>query len=385
MNSFFKKLIGLANSGSSGAPVEYRVVEASMFTTCTMKCGYCTLAETGQVLDQNQLKPFRDPAFIKKVTDFFNSRTTNKQKWLVTLTGGEPLIAPNLDLLCKNLFEHGNRVAFYSSLYVNEEHPGFKFLLEHAAPDVDYIMAAFHPEAELDEDRFFSKVASLRSAGHNIMVKVVAHPDRLPKLNHFSERCKELDVCFYPATIFTKRYPAAYTDEERSTLSAHFTTLSQYIQLEGGLDTSTTRCTAGSDMIAVDLQSGNVIPCILTTGPSLGNVFTNTLNLLPGAISCPAKGKENCSCEINFQQNIVTDANDRDYFEAAKKHFVPPRDLTDQVEDMSKAGLRFYGVPQSSLGLVTDDSKLFYTADEVRANRQLALSAASQDEPKIVP
>ncbi len=57
-----------------------RVVEMFLFDTCTHKCAYCHFAETGKVLDASQVKPYRDPAFIDQVVEFFNSRqrmTTN--------------------------------------------------------------------------------------------------------------------------------------------------------------------------------------------------------------------------------------------------------------------------------------------------------------------
>ena len=119
-----------------------------MFDTCTHKCGYCWLAESGQVLDSRQLERFRDPAFVDRVAAFFNSRTTPDRRWLLQLSGGEPLLAPNLERLCTALFEHDNTVAFYTSLFISENHPSFRFLLDHTYPEVDYLMASFHPEAE---------------------------------------------------------------------------------------------------------------------------------------------------------------------------------------------------------------------------------------------
>ena len=132
-------------------PPTYRIAEIYMFDTCTHRCGYCWLAESGQVLDFAQLEPFRDPSFIDKITSFFLHRTTPEKKWLLQLTGGEPLLAPNLDRLGTPLMEAGNRLAFYTALLVGPKHPGFRFLLEHPHPSVEYVMASFHPEAEADE------------------------------------------------------------------------------------------------------------------------------------------------------------------------------------------------------------------------------------------
>ncbi len=76
--------------------MRYRTVEFFLFDTCTHKCAYCHFAESGKVLDSSQLNPYRDPEFIDRIVAFFSKRTTAEQKWLITLTGGEPLLTPNL-------------------------------------------------------------------------------------------------------------------------------------------------------------------------------------------------------------------------------------------------------------------------------------------------
>lgn len=96
-----------------------------MFDTCTHKCGYCWLAESGQVLDFSQLKPFEDLEFIGKIRSFFLKRTSPGLGWLLQLTGGEPLIAPNLDRLAEPLLEAGNRVAMLHRAAGGQETPRF--------------------------------------------------------------------------------------------------------------------------------------------------------------------------------------------------------------------------------------------------------------------
>src|SRR4029077_7312438 len=185
----------------------YRAAEVYLFDTCTLKCGYCHLAETGKVLKSADLNSYRDSAYISQVTDFFYKRTTETQKWNLMFPGGEPLLMPNFKRFCTNLFEQGNHVSLYTALMIDTKHPSFRFLLDHAAPDVDYIMASFHPEAELQEEEHWERVKLLADAGHNIIFRFVGHPARLHQLERLSRRCQELDVCFYPTTLFSKNYP----------------------------------------------------------------------------------------------------------------------------------------------------------------------------------
>jgi len=342
-----------------------------MFDTCTHKCGYCWLAESGQVLDFSQLDRFRDPTFIAKVTSFFLTRTEPQSKWLVQWTGGEPLISPSLDKLTIPLMDAGNQVAFYTALLVGHNHPGFRFLLDRHYPEVAYIMASFHPEAELVEAAYFEKIRMLKEAGHKVFLRFVGHPQRLNRLQGLSDRCQELDICFYPTTLLSNSYPRAYTPDETSMLRSHFSSLSQYIQLEGGLDTTNLDCYGGSRVIAINLQTGDITPCITVHQPSLGNIFENRLDLKPDAIRCPEPHK-NCVCDVHFQQNILVSVKDHEQFESQRMGFVPPRDFTPDLDALRQQGLKFYLNSETGVGGVSNDSRLFYSADEIRENYRRA-------------
>jgi MoaA/NifB/PqqE/SkfB family radical SAM enzyme len=338
-----------------------------MFDTCTHKCGYCWLAESGQVLDFSQLVPFEDLEFVGKIRAFFLKRTSPGLKWLLALTGGEPLLAPNLDRLVEPLFEAGNRIALYTALLLGSTHPGFRFLLRHRAPQVEYIMASFHPEAELDDARFFDKIQMLKDAGHNVMLRFVGQPRRLTQMASLAHRCRELDVAFYPTAMFSNRYPGAYSAPERELLKSHFTSLSQHIQLEGGLDTTGLKCYAGSRIIAVNLQTGNITPCISVHRPSLGNLFEDRLELFPDSIFCPEPGI-GCTCDVHYQQDIVIGACDGENFKTQLRALVPPRDLRSELEALEARGLHFHRAAEKGMGDVSDDTRGFFTIGEIKDN-----------------
>ncbi len=338
-----------------------------MFDTCTHKCGYCWLAESGQVLDFRQLKSFEDLEFIGKIRSFFLTRTSPGLRWLLALTGGEPLIAPNLDRLSEPLFEAGNRIAVYTALLVGKKHPGFRFLLKQGAPQVEYIMASFHPEAELDEASYFEKIRMLKDAGHNVILRFVAQPRRFSRMTELADRCRDLDICFYPTAMFSNRYPGAYSAPERELLRSHFSSIAQHIQLEGGLDTAGLNCYAGSRMIAVNLQTGNITPCISVSRPSLGNIFEDRLELNDRSICCPEPGI-GCICDVHYQQNIVIDSGDRESFEKQMRGFTPPRNLTPEIANLKSLGLRFNSTSEKGVGEVTDDTRSFFAISEIKEN-----------------
>jgi organic radical activating enzyme len=339
----------------------------SLFTTCTLRCGFCDLAESGQVLDSSQLKVYRDEQFINRVADFFNNRTTSEDKWQLIFTGGEPLISPKIDLLCNKLFEAGNSVAFYTSLHVGKKNEGWRLLTSSTYPQVSYVMASLHPEAELWEDEFFDRVCTLKQIGHKVIVRYVGHPMRLDRLDELAEKCGKLDVCFFPTTLLTSNYPMAYSGQEREDLKRHFSSLSQFIQLEGGIDTTNTLCHAGSSIIAIDMQSGNITPCVTVEKPIIGNIHLNELSLFNMPIKCPKAGV-NCLCDIHYEEDIVIGAECSDSFENQKNGYVAPLNEYDPLSGMRERGLKFYVNPKTGLGENVNEKQLIFSKEYVKSN-----------------
>ena len=344
--------------------VSYRLVEAYLFGTCNLKCGYCWFAESGKVLDSSELARFRDLNVIRQVTDFFNKRTSASEKWHLLVTGGEPLLMPNFQVFAQRLFEAGNKISCYTALLIDQKHPSFQCLLRHSNKDFGYIMASFHPEAELQEDAYFERVDMLKAAGHNVIVRFVGHPKRLHLLERLSEKCKAHGVCFYPTTLFSNNYPAAYTAEERSQLSRYFSSLSQVIQLEGGLDTNYTLCFAGSRLLSVDFTTGAIWPCISVQSPVLGNIYEDTFDPLPAPTRCPKMGMA-CYCDIHFQQNVVIGADDSILFERVKAGFAEPLPMPEQQRRVENRKLKFTSV-RKEIGNVEDDQTLIYSKASVK-------------------
>jgi len=352
------------------APRRYRAAEVYLFDTCTMKCGYCWLAESGRVADASQLAPYRSLEHIEQLATFFNSRTTPQDAWNLLFTGGEPLLMPNLGRLCGDLFRHGNKIAFNTSLFVDDNQSNFRFLCDASPSDVDYVMASFHPEAEGIEDVWFKRLDKLKRAGHKIFLRFVGHPARLDRLDDLSRKCRDLDVSFYPTTLLSDHYPAAYSDEQRDRLSSHFASPSQLIQLLGGVDTRSVRCFAGSKIIAVNLQTGNITPCISVSSPSLGNIYEDRLNLYDAEIACPEPGI-NCVCDVHYQQDVVIGAFDSGAFEHLKLGFCPPKRSDAEIETMKRQGIRFYGAEHAGIGGVQNDSRLYFSIQEVKDSLKL--------------
>lgn len=354
----------------------YFPVMCALFTTCANRCGYCTLAENGSVMDNRQLSPYRDKAFIQRLADFFNSRTTENHKWNLTLTGGEPLLMPNFNLFHDLVFEKGNQVSYYTALFMSETHSTVKYLLGTNPERVDYIMASFHAEAEAYEDRFMKTVKLLKNAGHNILVRFIAHPKRLESteiLDRLHNRCKEIDITFYINNIMTAALPQNYTDAERTTMKKYFSSSTQHYLLEGGLDTTNVLCNAGATNIAVDFLSGNITPCVGVTGLSLGNVHENRLVLNSGPKICSTPNSD-CNCDAHFYHQLPVafeKLDTHEVFNRQKKGYVSPitaQEAEEKVQTFYDTGLSFSKKIVSKT--VKDDTILVLDKAFVRAKHK---------------
>jgi hypothetical protein len=82
-------------------------------------------------------------------------------------------------------------------------------------------------------------------------------------------------------------------------------------------------------------------------------------------IACPEPGI-NCSCDVHFQQDIVIGAADSQGFKELKRGFSPPKRVDAEIESMKREGIRFYGTKKAGIGGVQDDSRLFYSIQEVK-------------------
>jgi MoaA/NifB/PqqE/SkfB family radical SAM enzyme len=347
--------------------IQYRSAVASVFTTCPYKCGFCTIAETGAVLDAVQLSHYKDSGFIDKIAGFFNRRTTATEKWHLELTGGEPLLMPNLARLCRALFSHGNKVSFFSALPMPMSHDNLRFLLETSPDHIDYIMAAFHPEAEPEEDLFFQKIEALKRRGHHVLLRFVAHPKRFALLPRLERRCRDLDVAFFASNLLSKNYPHAYTEPEQQTLRGYFSSLTQIVLMNGGLNTTGLSCLAGSRHIAVDFLSGLVTPCILVPAPVLGNIFADHLELGDKPRLCPQQGIA-CNCDIHFEQDVVPGAEDAVYFNRQKQGFVPAfsaEEVAAHEDRLTSRGLTF-SPHTTNTGQVQNDQQLVFSKSFVK-------------------
>jgi hypothetical protein len=75
---------------------------------------------------------------------------------------------------------------------------------------------------------------------------------------------------------------------------------------------------------------------------------------------------------VHFQQDIVIGAADSKGFTQLKHGFSSHKRFDAEIESMRSDGIRFYGSKKAGIGGVQDDSRLFYSIQEVKDNLKRA-------------
>jgi sulfatase maturation enzyme AslB (radical SAM superfamily) len=271
-------------------------VEADFYplTTCNFRCDYCFLSK--QALGAKIVVHGTNEQW----QDGFDS--TGKT-WLIHMTGGEPMIYPKFVDLCQRLTRR-----HYLSINSNLSHRAVDEFAEVIDPRrVHFINAALHLVERRQRsgfDAFIGRVQKLQSAGFTAFVLVVMTPPvlaRFPKLVQiFQNQGLNIVPKVMRGTVAGRRFPDAYSEAERQQLrqyiseakSAHEPVLARMSEmpnhfsehfLQVGLTYRGQLCGAGHNFVQVR-PNGNVLRC--GSGQQLGNILSNTVELLPSSQIC---------------------------------------------------------------------------------------------------
>lgn len=292
--------------------MKYHLAEVMLFNTCNFNCGYCSFATSGTVKDIADMAPFRDRAYIDRVFDFFEEHSTEDQKWILHLSGGEPLLMPNANYFSRKFIDAGHKLGFNTNLSLPIDINGW--MEANPVEGVDALIVSLHQEALDHLPAIVQRVQRLKDAGYPLAIRMVAHPKFFAHFQQLEDRFKEMDVSFGVNPLYSPNYPAAYDDEQRETLKKHMKVHYEFVRMNGGMDVSNHSCNAGSKLICVALGNsgrGDVYPCSSTSSREnrLGNIFDGDVELYRKPTAC-LRSDKCCSCSLHFIHGAVNGVDD---------------------------------------------------------------------------
>ena len=292
--------------------MDYNVAEVMLYNTCNFNCAYCGFVTAGSVKNIEDLAPFRDKSYIEKVFNFFERHSSTDRKWVLHLSGGEPMLMPNLNYFAERFIGAGHKLAYNTNLSLPLDKTGW---LDANPPEgINGLIISLHAEALIQFEALFAKVRLLKERGYPLVIRMVEHPHFFERFEELHERFRAIDVSFSVNALYSPNYPRAYTEPERDTLTRYMKTNYEVIRMNGGLDASDLKCFAGSRMLCVGLGvsgGGDVYPCVNTAAPAnkMGNIFAEDFDLYDSEIGCLREDKV-CSCAIHFTHGVVPAADD---------------------------------------------------------------------------
>lgn len=297
---------------------DFKVAEVMLYTTCNFNCGYCGFVTTGAVKNTEDMAPFKDRGYIDRVFQFFENNSTEDQKWILHLSGGEPLLMPNAEYFSRKFIAAGHKLALNTNLSLPVDRNGW---MEHNPPwGIDALIVSLHQEALDRFDRLTERLRVLRERGYRLCVRMVAHPLFMDRFEELDEKLKQIDVSFTVNPLYSPRYPKAYTEAQREKIIRHAKVNYEVVRLNGGVDATGKTCFAGSRMLCLTLGlsgGGKVYPCVNTSSPDqeMGSIFENDIKLFSKPTPCLRQDKC-CSCAIHFTHGVVPWADDTEAQEA---------------------------------------------------------------------
>lgn len=296
-----------------------------MNTLCNFRCPYCFLPLSHRV-HPRKTGNFRAVEDVQKIIRAFDA---TGYRFLICMTGGEPLLYPGVVELCCGLTQR-HRIELNTNLTTKNV---LAFAEAIDPGRVEGVRCSLHV---VERERLglttdlVEKVKYLRARGFNVYVTEVLWPPMLDRLNIIADSLLLHDIVVWPVlfrgTYRGRVYPASYNSRERALIEAYIKKIERFDSSRllagyaesdlgrtfiGGLVSFKGRCCrAGLRSVYIDPE-GEVWRCP-DDRVHLGNIFHGTFSLLTKATPCRA---DVCGCPwIGFVDalgppNILTAQN----------------------------------------------------------------------------
>jgi MoaA/NifB/PqqE/SkfB family radical SAM enzyme len=184
---------------------------------CNMFCHYCSLIPGDKKLDLEEKKRSAKPIDISSM---MKTLEATGKKFLISLTGGEPFLVPNMAEACAELSKK-HYLGFNTNLTMLD-------LKLFEIANIDHIgtiniSMQIQPMEKLNlTDRFIEKIYAMKSIGFSrYRITVVADPALFPKIKYYRDNFGKHGINFKliplidGGSVFQgKAYPESYTPEE---------------------------------------------------------------------------------------------------------------------------------------------------------------------------
>jgi MoaA/NifB/PqqE/SkfB family radical SAM enzyme len=256
-----------------------------MLAPCNFSCDYC-YSERLTV----RRPRLRDQSVLRQLAAF----AERLPGWNVNLSGGEPLLHPDVVALAAGLSRQGNRIGLYTNL--SRSATAAQFTRSVDPSGVEFINAGVHAvqrRAEDPELRMFAQDFSmLERAGFPIHASYILHPENIHRARADVERLHDLAIRVriqvFRGVLDGVTYPAGFSDEQLAFVAAWEADLDRGRDVRTDATGQGGNCMAGAVYLEMD-PDGSCWRCASYRSmrrEPLGNLFEGSLAVNEGPERC---------------------------------------------------------------------------------------------------
>jgi hypothetical protein len=288
-----------------------------VYQDCNFSCEFCKaviLKRRGEGPSE-AFKRFNDLTFHDQILRLFDEELSQVGPWTIGITGGEPLMMPNLPYLSKELIQRGHRIRYNTNLSIPIE-KNTEFLDANPPEAVEVFMVSIHPESHPRLDEILERARVLKGMGYRLIVRSVATPESLSTLPILDEVCREIGITFTPLALRDETKPEVYTPEEFVLVRSLMKGYPELLALYGGVNSEERVCHAGSRSLVMgttdEVPWGVIKHCehcqepvlamLNLSEPAIGPGIGDQLSKEPAPCPCP---ESMCRCPGIFEHDLV--------------------------------------------------------------------------------
>ncbi len=272
-----------------------RVLVWDLHTVCNQNCSYCAASAERK----DTFGPIAEPAYIEKFRRFFDHRGP----FNVVLTGGEPLISPQIEGLIGYLVSGGHLVSLQTNLSLGPK-PITRRL---PRTRTGWILASLHSCALPSLPAFLKTLRSLSRKGYPLVAKVLLDQAMLGRLDAVYPRLRDTGAGVYLCPVFTRRPDQSWRPQNISPgqinhLAPMVHMKSTWLLMEGGFRPKGISCRAGSKSFYARAWNGEIAGCGRSYSRHLGDIYQDRFQPLSEPVTC---GLEQCACDFNIYCDLI--------------------------------------------------------------------------------
>ena len=270
-----------------------------MHAVCNQRCSYCI---AGSALSHD-FGPIADDKRVE-IEAFFQAVDPMN----ILLTGGEPMLTPDLQSFLHRLLDSGHKLSMQTNLRLGAD----DFMATCPPERVGWILATLHSVALKRTKQFVAHVAKLLAAGYPILVKLVLDETTMAELESLHEALTAAGAGVILSPVVHVR-ESGLVDVERydvdqwKRIAPRVSLLSSWLYFSGGFQSSGRRCLAGSRCFYGRAANGRLSGCAHSFPPDLGSMYNDAFQPEDEPVTCELK---QCVCDFNYYTGIIDGVDD---------------------------------------------------------------------------